>query len=280
MASAIKSTLFRFVSWTHIAYIFSALSERNAVIEDYAKLASEIKFKISQKKLAGKKARIVFDLDGTLMYYFPRTKQILVDAARMVPEIPEETIANIESLDIDDFPYWLNNLLDRMAIFEPEVRAAFLEDWDNRFFTDQYLWADRAMKDAPAFVGRLNDTDATISYLTGRHRNGMYLGTRASIIKNGFPFWDDELGILMKPLKEHSNALFKKAAAEKLAASGEVIAIFDNEPQELAFISSMITNATPVLYVSPCSSNATLDDTFYRVRNYAELIKAWDYTGD
>jgi hypothetical protein len=239
-------------------------------------LVSEIKLKIAEKKRAGKEARIVFDLDGTLMYYFPRTRQILVDAARMIPEIPEETLKNIELLDLDDFPYWLNNLLDKMQIFDPTIRAAFLEDWDSRFFTDQYLWADRAMKDAPEFVQRLGAAGATISYLTGRHRNGMYLGTRASIIKNGFPFYDDDLGILMKPLKEHSNALFKRDAAEKLSRSGEVVAIFDNEPQELAYISSKIIDAIPVIYISPCSTSTPLGDGFYKIRNYAELIAAWD----
>jgi predicted secreted acid phosphatase len=250
------------------------------VIENYNKLAAEIKSKISSNKLKGKKARIVFDLDGTLMYYFPRTKQILVDAARMIPEIPEDTIDNIEALDLDDFPYWLNNLLDKIGIFDPAIRAAFLEDWDNRFFTDQYLWADRAMKNAAEFVSRLTSDGAVISYLTGRHRNGMYLGTRASITSNGFPFYDDELGILMKPLKEHSNALFKREAAAKLAASGEVIAIFDNEPQELAYISSKIVGATPALYISPCSTNMPLGDSVFRVRDYAELIKAWDNIRD
>ena len=250
------------------------------MIEDYSKLASEIKFRISKKKLAGKKPRIVFDLDGTLMYYYPRTRQILVDAARMIREIPEETIKNIESLDLDDFPYWLNNLLDKMEIFDPDIRAAFLEDWDNRFFTDQYLWADRAMKDGPEFVKRLTDAGVVISYLTGRHRNGMYLGTKGSILRNGFPFYDEPLGILMKPLKEHSNALFKRDAAEKLSASDEVVAVFDNEPQELSYISSKITGAIPALYISPCSSPMPLGDTFYSVRNYSELIKAWDCIPD
>ncbi len=261
--------------------IFGGLERKgHKVIENYLQLASEIKFKITAHKLAGKTARIVFDLDGTLMYYFPRTKQILVDAARMVPEIPEETIANIESLDLDDFPYWLNNLLDKIEIFDPEIRLAFLADWDSRFFTDQYLWANRAMKDAPEFVRRLSDAGAVISYLTGRHRNGMYLGTRASIIKSGFPFYDDELGILMKPLKEHSNALFKRDAAARLSASGEVVAIFDNEPQELSYISGKITDATPALYLSPCSTNTSLGDKFYKVRNYSELIKSWDCLAD
>lgn len=250
------------------------------MIENYSLLASELKAKISANRMTGKKARIVFDLDGTLMYYFPRTKQILVDAARMIPEIPEETIENIESLDLDDFPYWLNNLLDKIGIFDPKVRAAFLEDWDNRFFTDQYLWADRAIKDAPGFVRRLSDTGAVISYLTGRHRNGMYLGTRSSIVKNGFPFYDDDLSILMKPLKEHSNALFKRDAAAELSKSGEVVAIFDNEPQELAYMSSKIPNATPALYISPCSTQTPLGDNFFRVRSYDELIRAWDRLPD
>jgi len=246
------------------------------VIEDYKALVAKIKNKISERNSGGIKARVVFDLDGTLIYYFPRTKQILVDAARMVPSIPEESINNIESIDLDDFPYWLNNLLDKMEIFDSHVRTAFLEDWDNRFFTDQYLWADHAMKDAPEFVKRLSDSGAVISYLTGRHRNGMYLGTKSSIIKNGFPFYDDELGILMKPLKEHSNALFKRNAAEKLSRSGEVIAIFDNEPQELSYISSKISGAVAALFVSPSSSNMPLDDTFFKVRSYQKLIQAWD----
>ena len=248
--------------------------------DNYSKLASEIKSKILANKRAGKKARIVFDLDGTLMYYFPRTRQILVDAARMIEEIPEETIANIESLDLDDFPYWLNNLLDKIEIYDTEIRAAFLNDWDNRFFTDQYLWADRAMKDAPEFVKRLFDSGAVITYLTGRHRNGMYLGTRSSIIKNGFPFNDDELGILMKPLKENNNALFKRDAAARLSSSNEVIAIFDNEPQELAFIAGKIPEAIPALFISPCSSSSPLGDRFYRIRNYGDLIKAWDCIKD
>ena len=244
--------------------------------DDCNELTRELKRKIGEHRKGSKRTRAVFDLDGTLIYYFPRTRQILVDAARMIPEIPQETIRNIDSLDLDDFPYWLNSLLDRMEIHDPEVREAFLKDWDDRFFSDQYLWADRAMKGAADLVRRLSDSGVTISYLTGRHRHGMYLGTRASILKNGFPFDDGEIGILMKPLKEQSNALFKKVAAEKLAASGEVIMIFDNEPQELAFISSMIPDAIPVLYISPCSSNCALDDRFFRVRSYTELIKAWD----
>jgi hypothetical protein len=246
------------------------------MIENPQQLARTLKSKIEYKIKSGKKPRAVFDLDGTLMYYFPRTQQILIDAARMISAIPEQTIQNISSLDLDDFPYWLNNLLDKIEIFDPAIRQAFLDDWDDRFFTDQYLWADRSMKDASDFVKRLGDAGTQISYLTGRHRNGMYLGTKASIIKNGFPFDDGQLGILMKPLKEHSNALFKKAAAEKLAASGEVIAVFDNEPQELAYISSMIPDAIPVLFVSPCSTNVPLAENCFRITNYTDVIKAWD----
>ena len=246
------------------------------MIDDPKKLAAALRQKIAEKSKAGKNPRAVFDLDGTLMYYFPRTQQILIDAARMISDIPESTIENIASLDLDDFPYWLNNLLDKIEIFDPAIRQAFLDDWDDRFFTDQYLWADRAMKCAPEFIKRLSDTGVKVSYLTGRHRNGMYLGTKASILKNGFPFDDGPLGILMKPLKEHSNALFKKAAAEKLAASGEVIAVFDNEPQELAYISSMIPGAIPVLYISPCSTNAKLPENCYRIRSYNNVVSAWD----
>lgn len=246
------------------------------MIEDCNKLARELKTGIEAQWAAGRSARIVFDLDGTLMYYFPRTRQILIDAALMVPEIPQETIKNIDSLNLDDFPYWLNSLLDKMAIYQPEIRAAFLRDWDDRFFTDQYLWADRAMKNAPEFVDRLYRAGAVVSYLTGRHRNGMYLGTKASIIKNGFPFDNGELGILMKPLKEHSNALFKRQAAEKLAASGDVVAVFDNEPQELAFIAGQIPGVIPVLFESPCSSNCPLGENAFKLRDYSELINAWD----
>ena len=246
------------------------------MIENSAKLIQSLKLKIDDKIKSGKKPRAVFDLDGTLMYYFPRTQQILVDAARMISAIPEQTIENINSLDLDDFPYWLNNLLDKIEIFDPAIRQAFLDDWDDRFFSDQYLWADRAMKGAPLFVKQLSDAGMQISYLTGRHRNGMYLGTKASITKNGFPFDDGPLGILMKPLKENSNALFKKAAAEKLAASGEVVAVFDNEPQELAYISSMLPEAVPVLFVSPCSTNTPLGDNVFRITNYKNIIREWD----
>ena len=250
------------------------------MIEDAARLAKDIKKKIVEKQKFSKRPRVVFDLDGTLIYYFPRTRQILIDAARMIPEIPEETIKNIDALDLDDFPYWLNMLLDKIEIHDPAVRQAFLKEWDDRFFTDQYLWADRAMKGATDFVRLLSRAGVITSYLTGRHRNGMYLGTRGSILRSGFPFDDSEIGLLMKPLKEHSNALFKKAAAEKLAASGEVIAVFDNEPQELANIAGMLPDAIPVLYVSPCSSNVPLDDRFYKIDSYRQLIDAWSAAGE
>ncbi len=242
----------------------------------FEKLIADLKHKIEAKKAEGRTPRAVFDLDGTLIYYFPRTKQILIDAARMVPKIPESTIKNIESLDLDDFPYWLNNLLDDMAIDDQQVKEAFLKDWDDRFFTDQYLWADKAMKYSCEFVQRLTDAGVVISYLTGRHRNGMYLGTKASIIKNGFPFYDGDLGILMKPLKEYSNAEFKRDAAEKLASSKEVVAIFDNEPRELDYIAGNLPDAIPVLYISPHSSEYPLSDRAYRIQDYMDLIKAWD----
>jgi len=243
--------------------------------EDYRQLCARLKENIAAKQKVGLKPRCVFDIDGTVLNHSKRTQLILIDAARIIGDIPEEIVRDIESVDLDNYPYWIDHLLDKIGISDPAIREAFARDWDDRFFSDQYLWADDAIADAAAFVKTLFGAGANITYLTGRHRNGMYNGTRASLINNGFPFDDGELGIIMKPLKEYSNAEYKKAAAAKLAGLNDIVAVFDNEPKELLNIALNIEDVIPVLFESARSGDFPLDSRFYKIDSYKLLLAHW-----
>jgi predicted secreted acid phosphatase len=246
------------------------------MIKNDALLVKIIKEKIESKRKSRIKPRCAFDIDGTILEHSRRTQMILIDAARITGDIPEDIIKDIEAVDLDEYPYWIDHLLDKIGVNDPAIRSSFAREWDDRFFSDQYLWADNPIQGAAEFVTRLHESGVAITYLTGRHRNGMFHGTRASLVKHGFPFDDGDLGIIMKPLKEYSNAEYKRDAAEKLAGLNDIVAVFDNEPKELYNIACKIDEVAPVLYESPRSGDFPLDDRFFRIDNYLELLSVWN----
>ena len=68
-------------------------------------------------------------------------------------------------------------------------------------------------------------------YLTGRHVDGMHLGTAKSLVDHGFPLYRGRTVLHLKPsfhMKDHD---FKEMAlADIRSLAGPVVATFENEP--------------------------------------------------
>jgi hypothetical protein len=106
--------------------------------------------------------------------------------------------------------------------------------WFHRFFTSEYCRDDIEVVGAPRYLRALAETGVRVTYVTGRHEE-MREGTLACLAKCGMPVpgRDPGVALLMKPTLREDDDAYKLAARTVLAAEGELLAAFDNEPTHI-----------------------------------------------
>jgi hypothetical protein len=179
----------------------------------------------------GSRGTVLFDLDSTLLDNRPRQARILREFGAHAAVTP------LLSCAPDHFDGWSLKIPMRVCGL-PDDEVESLEPkaknfWRDRFFTSEYCVDDVAMAGAVQFVRQVQGTGARIIYCTGRHP-AMREGTIGCFAREGFPIPDEDVvSLLMKPQFEMHDDDWKLLAREQIAARGQLIAAFDNEPTHI-----------------------------------------------
>jgi hypothetical protein len=173
---------------------------------------------------------VVFDLDSTLFATAGRNKKILTDFADENRD-REGLAALISTIEHSDLGWDIRAPLRARGVSDNELLSALFNYWKERFFTDEYVVHDFPNAGAVDYVRTVHEAGALVYYLTGRHVNGMSLGTVQSLTNHRFPYWRGRAILHLKPTFTMDDALYKQEAISDINShGGEVIATFDNEP--------------------------------------------------
>ena len=178
----------------------------------------------------GAPAVVVFDLDGTLMDNRPRVVAILHELARHWDDRHPDAAASCARAAPDGIVYGFAENLHRLGVADPDLHREAIDFWRARFFADPHVRHDVEVRGARAFARAVYDAGAVVVYLTGRDLPNMALGSFASLRDLGFPIGMIGTELVVKPVAEMPDAVFKQAVAPEMARLGTVVAAFDNEP--------------------------------------------------
>jgi hypothetical protein len=218
---------------------------------------------------------VLLDLDSTLYEVGPRTFQILKEwratqASQAFPKVRDA----LERAEPWHVGYSVRDTLTAvgMKAEEAETIAALdeIKDfWAKRFFTSEYLTYDHAYPGAAEFTRKLYELGAEIVYLTGRDEPGMGDGTRANLLRDGFPWNVPRTHLLLKKAAHLSDLDHKKEAAHYIRTHGTLVASFENEPPNLIALYEIFPEAMHVFVDTVCSDHpASPRDGLYRIRNF------------
>lgn len=199
---------------------------------------------------------VLFDLDGTLFDNRARTAQILKEFAEQeLKAVRPEAAQKLIGLTTPLVSYMLTDTLTGAGVTEPAVVNNAAVFWSQRFFNDDYLKYDEPTAGAIDFVRTLYSNGARIVYLSGRDVPRQLMGTVKALRDRGFPIGIQGTEIIMKPLQQTQDAVFKQQVTNYLRHYGKVIATFDNEPMNANMFRRAFPEATVVLFDAPHSPN-------------------------
>ena len=228
--------------------------------------------------LKGKSATpvLLLDLDSTLYEVGPRTYQILKEWLASPQsgafKAAREAIALLKPHQVgysikDTFA---NVGLDAQKLSEAqEALKSAKKFWTERFFTNEYLDYDHAYPGAADFVKEAYEHGAELVYLTGRDEPGMGDGTRARLLKDGFPWEVERTHLLLKKRFEMDDLDHKSKAADYINGVGSLIASFENEPPNLIALSEVFPKAMHVFVDTIYSDRPALPKKgLYRITGF------------
>lgn len=175
--------------------------------------------------------RVLFDLDGTLLDNRPRSSAIFRKLALEWQERFPEHARRLHATEASQLVFSLRENLSRAGIIERAELGLAIEFWREHFFRDDFLHHDVPVPGARDYARACYDAGATLVYFTGRDLQNMALGTVRSLRDHGFPIGVPGVELVLKPEAELDDFTYKRLTLEKLARGGEVVAGFDNEPE-------------------------------------------------
>lgn len=185
---------------------------------------------------------VVFDIDSTIMHTGYRNLRILEEASLRWTEISPA----VAELDADSLGWNITGPLETSGIDDGELLERIREFWEKRFFTDEYLAADRPYPGVKEFLEELTRKGYILLYLTGRDAPGMQTGTRESFLRHLIP----EGEFIFKPAKEMPDLAFKEEAMQRLHRHGTVVAAVENEPANANLFKERFPEAEVFLFES------------------------------
>jgi len=174
---------------------------------------------------------VVFDLDGTLMDNRPRTCAILREIAAQWQDAEPQLAARLMLATPEEIPYHFHDVLAVFDVTREELVAFAFDYWRTHFFADPHIQHDVAVAGSVRFARACYEAGASIVYLTGRDLPQMGVGTFGSLRAHGFPIGVCGTELVLKPEARMLDLEFKRGEAPKLARVGDVVASFDNEPE-------------------------------------------------
>jgi hypothetical protein len=174
---------------------------------------------------------VVLDLDSTLFSTAHRNLRILGEFAVEYAEDYPKLRDHVEALSPRDMSWQVLDAVRARGYSPSDLERRFRPFWMERFFTDEYVKADRPNLGAVAFANACHGRGALLYYLTGRHKGGMELGTAQSLSGNGFPFWRGRAVLHLKPTFDMPDLEYKEHAVSDIRSYlSPVVATFENEP--------------------------------------------------
>lgn len=189
----------------------------------------------------GRRPIVLFDIDDTLTHSGARNLRILREFLAQ-PSVgaahPADAAKLGKRLQLSSMGYYYADTFAEAGVDNPVLLSELQKFWKVRFFRNDYIPEDPAIPGAVDFVKEVAARGGIVVYLTGRWSaspNGsMEPGTLAGLAKAGLPLPDGKDTVLMlKPDDVQSDADFKRDALEAVAARGEVVAGFENEPKNI-----------------------------------------------
>ena len=239
----------------------------------------EVSERVSKLKSSGRISEhplVLLDLDSTLYEVQPRTIQILKEwLATPESHSFDQARRAIESLKETHSGYTLEDLFINLGLSpKDEVIARALKSatsfWFKRFFTSDYLKYDVAYPGAAEFSRELYALGADLIYLTGRDEPNMGDGTRANLVRDGFPWDTPRTHLLLKAAFEMSDLEHKTDAAVYIREKGKLVASFENEPPNLIALYELFPDAMHVFVDTVCSDRPALPRSgLYRIKGFS-----------
>jgi hypothetical protein len=204
----------------------------------------------------GERPMVIFDIEGTLFDNRSRILQILREYGEKELKGPRPQFAQIlASLQVSQIQYMLPDTLRAVGITEEAVINNASVFWSERFFTDEYLKYDTVNPAAVKYVRLLYSTGARIIYITGRDAQRQLLGTVKQLRDSGFPIGIQGSELIMRPIPQTQDAVFKGQVTNYLRQFGTVVATIDTEPATANVYRRAFPDATCVLYNAPRAPN-------------------------
>jgi len=191
--------------------------------------------------------QIVLDLDGTLFDNVPRSKRILLDAARHLLGAQHPIVPAIEAIAESAFEYSPMDTLRKHGVADDATRETLQEEWARRFFGSTYLVHDVPLDGAVDAARRWWEAGAELNYLTGRHVPEMFLGTCRSLDEAGFPVGTVRTQLLMKPRFDLNDVEFKVTTVPSIRRKGPLVLLVDNDPRVLNALVAEVPEAIAVM---------------------------------
>lgn len=237
------------------------------------------KQKIDELLNLEKKPVVIFDLDGTVFDVTFRTQKIL-DHFINQPDIQERYpvfVEKVKTISASHHRYGLEQTLNEVGIDRYSEHAAqFLHlaetFWFKKFFTDEYVLADKAFDGAKKCVDYFHAKGAQVVYLSGRDVPNMSMGTIKALERDGFVTHGHRVSICLKPAYGMDDYLFKKQSLESIITMGNVIATFDNEPANVQLFMDTFPEAINIHFDSQYAKHLDLKgNNFFRIKAFSEL---------
>jgi hypothetical protein len=186
---------------------------------------------LARARAAAGRGVVIFDLDSTVLDNRPRQARIVRDLGL------ERGLPPLAACRAEHFPSsWdLAAALVSCGLSRPDAALLLPEAqafWSERFFTSAYCVLDEPVPGAATFATAVAATGATIAYVTGRPEP-MRPGTVTAMMRCGLPAPGRGVHLLMKPSPALVDDDWKRDAHAAVAALGEVVAAFDNEPMHV-----------------------------------------------
>ncbi len=199
---------------------------------------------------------VLFDIDDTLLLTGSRTKAILRDMVAEKDSPYASLKAGVEKLDPFTMPHGVVDVARGLGVSDEGQLKKIREYWLKRFLTGDYLLSDLPLPGAIVFVRRLQAAGACVYYITSRAPHKMKQGTEMALEKLGFPLDGKTARLLMNDEPNLPGPEFKAKKTRQLAASGEVVACFENEPENLNVMHAAAPGATAVYLDTVHTKNA------------------------
>jgi len=220
---------------------------------------------------------VLLDLDSTLYEVAPRTLTIIQEWLTTHPRIPSILKEKLEMMSVLQLGYSIqdtfNNLGFPLITQEMNRIATDLKAfWWDRFFSSSYLIHDHPYPGSVEYANHLYDLGANLCYLTARDERKMRAGTENNLRRDGFPFDDTGITLLMRKDSTSSDAEHKAQQVSKFASNGFLVASFENEPANLVTLAHLLPHADHIFVETVCSeAPAPAGKNLFRIKGFSSF---------